>query len=67
MTLIRRSVGIAAVLALLGTQVAAEEKPETVAIPVARSWLKLVDGGKYDESWAQSAALFKGALLRTTL
>ena len=62
MTTLRRTAGIAAVLSLLGTQLVAEETPEAVAIPVARAWLKLVDGGKYDESWAQSAALFKGAM-----
>ena len=32
--------------------------------PAADSWLKLVDEGKYAESWEQAAKLFKGAVTK---
>lgn len=32
------------------------------AIEAADSWLKLVDGNKYGESWEQTASLFKNAV-----
>ena len=34
------------------------------AVRAAESWLALVDGGKYDASWDQAAALFKAAVTR---
>jgi hypothetical protein len=57
-----RMVGIGALLTLMGARLAAEEKPEELAVPAARSWLKLVDDGKYDQSWTESAKLFRGAM-----
>lgn len=62
---LRRLAGIVALLTLIGTRSAAAEKPEDLAQGAAESWLKLVDGGKYEESWAQSAKLFKGAVTKT--
>jgi hypothetical protein len=32
------------------------------AQPAAESWLVLVDTGRYDESWTEAAAYFKGAI-----
>ena len=42
----------------------AAEKPEDAAQTAAESWLKLVDDGKYAESWDQAAKLFKGAVTK---
>ncbi len=56
------SIGVALVV-LSGASWAAE-KPEDQAQPVAESWLKLVDEGKYEDSWDRSARLFKGAVTR---
>lgn len=39
-------------------------KPEDAAQTAAESWLKLVDAGKYAESWDQAAKLFRGAVTR---
>jgi hypothetical protein len=35
---------------------------EEAAVAAADAWLKLVDEGKYDGSWAQTAALFRKAV-----
>jgi hypothetical protein len=35
---------------------------EEAAVAAADAWLKLVDEGKYDESWAQTATLFRKAV-----
>ncbi len=56
------SIGVALVV-LTGASWAAE-KPEDQAQSVAESWLKLVDEGKYEDSWDRSARLFKGAVPR---
>lgn len=53
-----------AVAALLGRAAAAEpagDKKEG-AVAAARAWLALVDGGRYDESWAAAAELFRNAV-----
>ena len=42
----------------------AREPVETVAAKEARSWLGLVDQGKYGESWDGAAKLFRGAVTR---
>ena len=58
---------IAAVLlpaALLAADPAKTGDAEKAAESSARSWLALVDGGKYGESWDAAAALFKGATSR---
>ena len=40
------------------------EKPdkEKAALSSAESWLSLVDGGKYCDSWNEAAGYFKGAM-----
>src|SRR5512143_568699 len=60
----RMLVGLVALLALLGGLAWAGTKDEDAAQAAAESWLKLVDQGKYDDSWAQAAALFKGKVTR---
>jgi hypothetical protein len=61
---VRMVAGLTALLALLGGLAWAEAKDEDGAQTAAESWLKLVDQGKYDDSWAQAAALFKGKVTR---
>ena len=41
-----------------------ENKPEDAAQAAAESWLKLVDAGKYEESWEQAAKVFKDAVTK---
>ena len=52
------------VMLLLGAcpVVQAQQKSEQLAQQSAESWLKLVDSGKYDESWDQAAQFFKTAI-----
>lgn len=53
------------VLALLATTGAfAADTPEDAAQKAADSWLKLVDDGKYGESWDAASSLFKAAVTR---
>ena len=60
------SVGCLALLfsLLASAHAAAAEAAEEAAETAAYSWLKLVDAGKYAESWEQAATLFKGAVTR---
>lgn len=41
--------------------IASEEK-EAQALTAAKTWLALVDAGKYGDSWETAAAYFKGAI-----
>lgn len=50
-------------LAAAGVALAADT-PEDAAQTAAESWLKLVDDGKYGESWDAAAAIFKAAVTR---
>jgi len=45
--------------------VAADESPEKAAEAAARSWLGLVDEGKYGESWDAAAAAFRASVTKT--
>lgn len=49
-------------LASACTKSEAATNAERDAAVAADSWLKLVDDGKYAESWEQAAAYFKGAV-----
>ncbi|MDD5564342.1 MAG: DUF4019 domain-containing protein [Thermoanaerobaculaceae bacterium] len=49
-------------LLLATTVVGAAESPEAKAVASAKSWLALVDAGKYGPSWDAAAATFKGAV-----
>ncbi len=46
-------------LALAST---AQAGPEEEAMRAAESWLALIDGGHWGESWSETAALFQGAI-----
>lgn len=50
-------------LAFLGFLMADQGK-EKAAAGAAKTWLKLVDEGKYPESWDQAAQYFKNAITR---
>lgn len=54
------------VLAFAGHRFAASpaQAPEETASTSAEAWLALVDGGKFAQSWDESAQLFKGAITR---
>ncbi len=41
---------------------AAQAGPEEEAMRAAESWLALIDGGHWGESWSETAALFQGAI-----
>jgi len=61
---------VAALLCLLGVglgagvALAAADKPDDAAQTAAEAWLKIVDAGRYDDSWSASARLFQGAVTR---
>ena len=57
-----RTLAKACLVVLLVSPALAADKPEDAAQTGAESWLKLVDDGKYAESWEQAAKLFKGAV-----
>ena len=42
----------------------ADHAREKAAVEASRAWLKLVDEGKYSESWEEAAQYFKNALTR---
>ena len=42
----------------------ANEAKEAAAVAAAKTWLALVDGGKYGDSWETAAAYFKGAIAK---
>ena len=42
----------------------AAQAPEDAAQRAAEEWLELMDNEKYDESWEQSAKLFRGAVTK---
>lgn len=53
---------LAVLLSLTGICAWAAESPEDLAQKAAEFWLKLVDDGKYDDSWTQAATRFKGGI-----
>ena len=61
---VRRLTGLCALAVFLGSTAWPGDKPEDAAQAAADSWLKLVDEGKYAESWEQAAKLFKGAVTK---
>ena len=42
----------------------AQAEPEEEAMRAAESWLALIDGGDWGESWGETAALFQGAVTK---
>jgi hypothetical protein len=61
---LQRLASLCALSVLLGGTAWADDKPEDMAQAAADSWLKLVDGARYAESWDQAAAIFKGAVTK---
>lgn len=55
---------LALVLSTGGPWLCAAETPEDLAQKSAESWLKLLDSGKFEESWTQAASVFKGAITK---
>jgi hypothetical protein len=54
---------LAAFFALLFSPAAGSaQKAEELAVKAAAKWLAMVDEGKYSESWADAAQVFKGAV-----
>jgi len=60
-----RTTSVAAIIVLLVGCTAAAVfggEREDAAVKAAETWLALVDGGEYDESWKEAAALFRNAV-----
>lgn len=55
---------LAVVLLSAAAPLASEESPEKAAELAARSWLALVDAGKYGESWEAAASTFRDSVTR---
>ena len=53
-----------AVVNFTGYSSANSSEAETAAVEAARSWLSLVDAGKYAQSWEEAAQFFKGTVPR---
>ncbi len=51
------------ILAFLGFLMADQDK-EKAAVDASKAWLKLVDEGKYSESWDKATEYFKNAITR---
>lgn len=49
-------------LGFAGCNIAGNPEAEKAAIETAEQWLRLVDDGRYAESWASSADFFRGAV-----
>jgi hypothetical protein len=55
---------LAAIVGLSGCSSSGNPQAENAAVASAEAWLSLVDGGKYVESWEETAQLFKGAVTK---
>ena len=64
--MMRRTVSAALAVLLFSAAMplASEETPEKAAEAAARSWLSLVDAGKYSESWDAAAEAFRGSVTK---
>ncbi|MRR34357.1 DUF4019 domain-containing protein [bacterium] len=62
--MLKTIIGIAALLLALTVPAfaASNATGEQTAIKAAESWLALVDGGKYGQSWRESAEYFRNAV-----
>jgi len=62
--MIRRMMRLIAVCSMLGagTGMAAPSGSEKVAVANAEKWLRIVDEGKYEESWKEAAEYFRNAV-----
>ena len=55
-------IALTVMCSLVGCSSASNPEAETAAVAAAESWLSLVDGEKYAESWDEAAEFFKGAI-----
>jgi len=67
--MMKKTIGVTSALAL-GSVIAAlvlasESSAEKAAQQSAQTWLALVDGGKYGQSWSEAAQLFKQAVTQS--
>jgi len=65
----KKTIGVTSALAL-GSVIAAlvlasDSSAEKAAQQSAQTWLALVDGGKYGQSWSEAAQLFKQAVTQS--
>jgi len=67
--MMKKTIGVTSALAL-GSVIAAlvlasDSAAEKAAQQSAQTWLALVDGGKYGQSWSEAAQLFKQAVTQS--
>lgn len=55
---------LALAIILVSGAVQAQQKPEAKAVQSAKSWLALVDAGKYDQSWDVTARYIKDKITK---
>ena len=60
---IARALAVAGVMLVAGGG-RADQASEAAAVSAADAWLKVVDAGRYADSWKDAARLFKGAIGR---
>jgi hypothetical protein len=58
----RKLISVMGLALILCAFAVSQSKPEEAAEKSARSWLALVDSGKYDQSWDEAAEFFKHAV-----
>src|SRR3954466_2961770 len=59
--MMKKFFAVLAMFATVATLVLAAPAKEE-AEPAARSWLALIDSGKYEDSWTESSSMFRSAL-----
>ncbi|NOQ34871.1 MAG: DUF4019 domain-containing protein [Methylococcaceae bacterium] len=57
-------IGMAILGLCLSCNAIANEEKEDKAVEAAKTWLRLIDEGKYGESWETAAVYFKNALTK---
>ncbi len=62
---LNRILVVMALILLCSNPLFADQVKEKDAVQAARSWLALVDHGKYAESWTYSAEYFKNAISKS--
>ncbi|MFH1313866.1 MAG: DUF4019 domain-containing protein [Candidatus Eisenbacteria bacterium] len=53
---------VVGVLCFFGCSSKSDTPAEDAAVKAAQAWVSLVDSGKYEESWNETAEFFKGAV-----
>ena len=62
MTKVLMCLSLTALVSCAGCRFAGNPEAEAAAVSAAESWLALVDGGSYAESWDEAAQFFRGAV-----